>query len=59
MNALYEVNLKNRCFKSWTSFINSLKVEETNEIKAEKFYFKSSCVKPFRHWKLVRSYYYC
>ena len=53
MSIFYETSLKRKTFKMWTNFLNSLKEECLKEKIADKFNFKSICLKPFNHWKLV------
>jgi hypothetical protein len=57
MSEFYETSLKRKTFKLWTNFLVSLKEEESKENLADKFYFKSICSKPFKHWKLVNYYF--
>ena len=57
MSVFYETSLKRKTFKLWTNFLVSLKEEESKENLADKFYFKSICSRPFKHWKLVNYYF--
>ena len=53
MSLVYNLKLKKKSFNAWKEFLRDVRKEELNEVRAEKFYYKSVCMVPFSRWKIV------